>query len=526
MRSRTTDPRRRPGRRRAPDARHAAAVRLPGGRADARSRTACRWSSSDLPGRPLVSATLVLRNGAADEPAGRGRRDGPRRPGADRGHRALRRDRPRRGRRAARRLAPRRGRLGRDVGRRRRARPPASSRRSSSSPRSPSDPTFPEAEVERLRDERLNDLLQAEADPRRRAEEAFVGDDLQRPARRTTGRPAGRSETVERLDADAPPGGLPARRSTRRASTLIVGGDLTRHRRRRRSPSGCSAAGARPYGRRRRRGSIVAESAVRERFVRVVHRPGSVQTEIRIGHRRAAAPDPGLPRAVGHGRDPRRAVQLAAEHEAPRGEGLHVRRGRRLRPAPRAPGRSPRGPRSTPRSPSRRSSTCSPSSTGSATSRVDGGRARGRPRLPRRRVPAAVRDAGAGRRRAGRAGRPRPARRRADALPRRRSRPSTIEAVQRGRRRTSDSTRRRSSSSATPTRSGRRSRPPGLGRIVIERDDVAGPRGRPAEETPRRPDRSTTRSRQGRLPAPRSRCRRATRTSAVREGLPRGVSTD
>ena len=28
------------------------------------------------------------------------------------------------------------------------------------------------------------------------------------------------------------------------------------------------------------------ESAVRERFVRVVHRPGSVQTEIRIGHRR------------------------------------------------------------------------------------------------------------------------------------------------------------------------------------------------------------------------------------------------
>ena len=35
-------------------------------------------------------------------------------------------------------------------------------------------PTFPEAEVERLRDERLNDLLQAKADPRRRADEAFV----------------------------------------------------------------------------------------------------------------------------------------------------------------------------------------------------------------------------------------------------------------------------------------------------------------------------------------------------------------
>ena len=35
-------------------------------------------------------------------------------------------------------------------------------------------PTFPEREVDRLRDERLNDLLQAKADPRRRAEEAFV----------------------------------------------------------------------------------------------------------------------------------------------------------------------------------------------------------------------------------------------------------------------------------------------------------------------------------------------------------------
>ena len=36
-------------------------------------------------------------------------------------------------------------------------------------------PTFPAAEVERLRDERLNDLLQAKADPRRRAEETFIG---------------------------------------------------------------------------------------------------------------------------------------------------------------------------------------------------------------------------------------------------------------------------------------------------------------------------------------------------------------
>ncbi|MBA2555758.1 MAG: insulinase family protein, partial [Chloroflexi bacterium] len=36
------------------------------------------------------------------------------------------------------------------------------------------EPAFPEAEVERLREERLNDLLQAMADPRRRAERAYA----------------------------------------------------------------------------------------------------------------------------------------------------------------------------------------------------------------------------------------------------------------------------------------------------------------------------------------------------------------
>ena len=36
-------------------------------------------------------------------------------------------------------------------------------------------PSFPEVEVDRLRDERLTDLLQARSDPRRRAEEAYIG---------------------------------------------------------------------------------------------------------------------------------------------------------------------------------------------------------------------------------------------------------------------------------------------------------------------------------------------------------------
>src|SRR4029079_17468068 len=59
-------------------------------------------------------------------------------------------------------------------------------------------PTFPEAEVERLRDERLNDLLQARADPRRRADEAHSSTIYEGPS--PSHRPAGGTkETVAEL---------------------------------------------------------------------------------------------------------------------------------------------------------------------------------------------------------------------------------------------------------------------------------------------------------------------------------------
>ena len=148
-------------------------------------------------------------------------------------------------------------------------------------------PTFPTAEVDRLRDERLNDLLQAEADPRRRADEAYAATiySAGSPYRRPSG---GTKESVEHLDParlrTAYQRGLdPAR------ATLIVGGDLAGID----LPAivdrlfGAWGAtfGAGPTG------LLVAEGAVRERFVRVLHRPGSVQTEIRIGHI-------GLPRRI------------------------------------------------------------------------------------------------------------------------------------------------------------------------------------------------------------------------------------
>ena len=148
-------------------------------------------------------------------------------------------------------------------------------------------PTFPPAEVERLRDERLNDLLQARADPRRRADEAFIDTiySADSPYHRPSG---GTRETVEGLDAD----GL--RRAYTRTidpsrATLIVGGDL----------GGQDvvamvrdllAAWTAPVS-ADAKGSIVDSPAQTDRRIRVVHRPGAVQTEIRVGH-------PGLPRRI------------------------------------------------------------------------------------------------------------------------------------------------------------------------------------------------------------------------------------
>src|SRR3954451_258631 len=153
----------------------------------------------DLPGRPLVSASLILPNGAADEPAD------------DAGARVL----------AARALSEGTQRYdaiglveaaerlgaslhaeagwdatsgGVDVPAARLE--PALELLAEMMAR----PTFPESEIERLRDERLNDLLQARADPRRRAEEAFVETIYtpDSPYHRPSG---GTPDTVTRLDS-------------------------------------------------------------------------------------------------------------------------------------------------------------------------------------------------------------------------------------------------------------------------------------------------------------------------------------
>ncbi len=239
-----------------------------------------------LPGRPLVSGSLVLRNGAADEPDGEG--------GATvLAARALTEGTERYDAIALVEASERLGAsihaeagwdamsIGVDV--------PAARLEPALELMAEValTPTFPEAEVDRLRDERLNDLLQAEADPRRRADEVFAATIYSggSPYRRPSG---GLKATVEELDAARLRAAYQRGLDPARAS-LIIGGDLT----------GIDVAGiverlfggwAAGYG-AGHTGSIVAESAVRDRFVRVVHRPGSVQTEIRVGH-------VGLPRRI------------------------------------------------------------------------------------------------------------------------------------------------------------------------------------------------------------------------------------
>jgi zinc protease len=234
---------------------------------------------ANLPGRPLVSASLVLRNGAADEP--------PAHAGATvMAARALSEGTARYDAIA---LVEASERLGASL------HADAGWDAMSVSVDVPAarlgpalelltevalHPTFPESEIERLRDERLNDLLQAQADPRRRADEAFAATIYESAA--PYHRPAaGTRETVGeltpgRLRAAYERGLDPAR------SALIVGGDLTgidvRELAERLLGGWGPGVGASTSGR------IVDAGAVRERFVRVVHRPGAVQTEIRIGH--------------------------------------------------------------------------------------------------------------------------------------------------------------------------------------------------------------------------------------------------
>ncbi len=149
------------------------------------------------------------------------------------------------------------------------------------------EPTFPEEEVVRLRAERINSLLQARADPRRRAERAFAATIY--AASSPFARPiAGTEETVPALDRDALAALYPELLDPRRA-TFLVAGDVA-------GIPVVDLVGER-FGRWTGRGELPgpvpldATPHPAGRRVVIVDRPGSPQTEVRIGH-------VGLPRHI------------------------------------------------------------------------------------------------------------------------------------------------------------------------------------------------------------------------------------
>jgi zinc protease len=143
------------------------------------------------------------------------------------------------------------------------------------------EPAFPEDEVERLRDERLNDLMQAWADPRRRVERVFPETiyDAATPYSRPL---SGTRTSVERLDRAAVADRHQQLLDPSRA-TLIVAGDL--------AGLDVAALAQEHLGSLDRnpasgdvRDDGEAVSAAGGRRVVLVDRPGAPQSEVRLGH--------------------------------------------------------------------------------------------------------------------------------------------------------------------------------------------------------------------------------------------------
>jgi zinc protease len=144
------------------------------------------------------------------------------------------------------------------------------------------EPSFPDAEVQRLRDERLNDLLQARAEPRRRVERAFAetlyaqGAAYARPQ-------GGTEETVPGLDRDI----LAARHAALldpSNATLVLAGDLTGIDARRLAEATLGSWSGSASGQATDAAGIAPDTRAPGGRVVVVHRPGSPQSELRIGH--------------------------------------------------------------------------------------------------------------------------------------------------------------------------------------------------------------------------------------------------
>ena len=145
------------------------------------------------------------------------------------------------------------------------------------------EPSFPDDEVQRLRDERLNDLLQAKAEPRRRVERAFA-ETLYAPDAAYARPQGGSEETVPALDRAT----LAARHAALldpTHATLVLAGDLTGIDTMALAQDtlggwSVTSPGATPTT----AGGPAADTRGPGGRIVVVHRPGSPQSELRIGH--------------------------------------------------------------------------------------------------------------------------------------------------------------------------------------------------------------------------------------------------
>ena len=240
-------------------------------------------------------------------------------------------------------------------------------------------------EFDRLKSERLNDILQARADPGRLADESFLRELFAESdaVRAALGRTPGDGRGAHRRGRPRlPRQPLRAERGRRH------------HRRRHRRPtprsrpsSGTSATGA---GRHRSTGPSSRRQRGGRRIV-LVDRPGSVQSELRVGHLGIDRYDPRYFPAIVMAAHARRRLRQPPQPAAARGAGLHLQRAQRLRSASRGrPLHRHRGgpDRGHGRRHPRAARTAGAHSRGAARR----GRACGGARLPGRRLPAALRD--------------------------------------------------------------------------------------------------------------------------------------
>jgi len=141
-----------------------------------------------------------------------------------------------------------------------------------------SSPVFPEREIERLKAERLADILQLETEPRGLADEKF-SQFLYSPESRYSRPDEGSTESVSALsrrDVDQ------FYRSNYRAeaTTVIVAGDVTPERARavvadafQNWPSGSA-----------QKPQLTTTARTKTRRVHIVHKPEAPQSELRVGH--------------------------------------------------------------------------------------------------------------------------------------------------------------------------------------------------------------------------------------------------